>query len=298
METGSLHQLNQQLDEPQDLPDSYGETRVVLLPVEPGRDYVYWEVTENDLEQIKSGLPDGHGQTETILRFTDSDNKSFDVTVAPEAKSCYVDHPAPGQSYVAELGLKTAGSGFLPISRSNEEETLKAAPVPQSEPESPVLQSITGKDTKGVPTHRNFGQMGLQTDVTETQFHLDPENILPGNMEPETQEPESRKTRKYDINSRHVGPEKGLDFLKRMIESYTIHQDAPARLETVAGAADSLDLIKMMEIKYKYPEKIIQPDLVEMCEAGFMSGVSSIVIVEHQRKFEHIRDVEINNLPI
>jgi hypothetical protein len=191
---------------------------------------------------------------------------------------------------VAELGLKTAGSGFLPISRSNEEETLKAAPVPQSEPEFPVLQSITGKDTKGAPAHPNFGQMGLQTDVTETQFHLDHENILPGNMESENEEPESRKTRKYDINSSHVGPEKGLDFLKRVIESYTIHQDAPARLETGAVAADSLDLIKMMEIKYKYPEKIIQPDLVEMCEAGFMSGVSSIVIVEHQREFEHDKE--------
>ena len=290
MKTGSLHQLNQQIDEPLDLPDCYGETRVVLLPVEPGRDYVYWEVTENDLEQTKSGLPDGQGQTETILRFTDSDNKSFDVTVAPEAKSCYVDHPTPGQSYVAELGLKTVGSGFLPISRSNEEETLKAAPVPRSEPESPVQQSITGKDTKDTPAHRNFGQMGLQTDVMETQFRLDPENILPGNMETETQEPESRKTREYDINSSHVGPEKGLDFLKRMVESYTINQDIPALLETGDGAAYSLDLIKMMEIKYKYPEKIIQPDLVEMCEAGFMSGVSSIVIVEHQREFKHDKE--------
>ena len=290
METGFLHQLNQQLDEPGDLPDSYGETRVVLLPVAPGRDHVYWEVTENDLEQTKSGLPDGNGQTETILRFTNSDNKSFDVTVAPEAKSCYVDNPTPGQSYVAELGLKTVGSGFLPISRSNEEETLKAAPVPQSEPEYPVLQSITGKDTKNTPAHRDFVQMGLQTDVTETQFHLDPENILPGNVEPENEEPESRKTRKYDINSSHVEPEKGLDFLKRMVESYNIHHDPPVRLETGAGAPDSLDLMKMMEIKYKYPEKIIQPDLVEMCEAGFMSGVSSIVIVEHQRKFKHDKE--------
>ncbi|MEA1932973.1 MAG: DUF4912 domain-containing protein [Thermodesulfobacteriota bacterium] len=290
MKPGSLHQLNQQLDEPRDLPDSYGETRVVLLPVEPGRDYVYWEVTENDFEQTKSGLPDGHGQTETILRFTDSDNKSFDVTVVPEAKSCYVDHPTPGQFYVAELGLKTADSGFLPISQSNEEETLKAAPVPRSEPESPVLQSITGKDIKDTPAHRDFVQMGLQTDVSEIQFHLDPENILPDNMKTETQEPESRKNRGYDINSSHVGPEKGLDFLKRMVELYNIHQDVPALLETGAGAADSLDLIKMMEIKYKYPEKIIQPDLVEMCEAGFMSGVSSIVMVEHQREFKHDKE--------
>ncbi|MEA2085418.1 MAG: DUF4912 domain-containing protein, partial [Thermodesulfobacteriota bacterium] len=282
MKTGSPHQLNQQLDEPQDLPDSYGETKVVFLPVDPGRGYVYWDVAENDLEQVKSGLPDGLEQPETILRLTDSDKSSFDVIITPEIKNRYVEHLTPGQSYVAELGLKTGAGEFLPISQSNAEETPQAAPAPPPEPESPVPQSITGKATKDTPTHHDVGQMSLGTDVTETQFHhLDTENILQDNVGPETQEPESRETRKYSIDSRHAGSEEGLDFLKRMIESYTIHQSVPARLETGAGAADSLDLIKMMEIKYKYPEKIIQPDLVDMCEAGFMSGVSSIISLGH-----------------
>jgi len=49
--------------EPGDLPDSYGETRVVLLPVEPYLVHVYWEVTFLELKKAKHRLGDEYGRS-------------------------------------------------------------------------------------------------------------------------------------------------------------------------------------------------------------------------------------------
>ena len=282
LKTGSPHQPDQQLDEPQDLPDSYGETKVVLLPVEPDRGYVYWEITKDDLKQAGSEIPDLAEQPEMVLRLTDSDKSSFDVTVDQESKSCYVDHLTPGQSYMAELGLKTADSKFLPISQSNKGETPKAAPSP--EPEPPVPESTTGKDTA---RPYDFEQMDAQPCVTETKFHFDPESILFSNVKPEAKKPTHQDTGKFDVYSEPVEPGDGLDFLKRLIELYNIPEDIPVPIAPRTGAAALHPLTKREEIKYKNLKKMSRPDLVELCEAGFMSGVSSIINTEHMTEFEH-----------
>lgn len=128
--------------EPSDLPDSYGETRVVLLAVEPYLVHVYWEVTFLELEKAKHRLGDEYGRSQAILRCYDITNiifdgtnahSSFDVHIDLKAKNRYVHLWSPDKSYFVELGLKTEDSQFYPIARSNIAETPRARPASKSD---------------------------------------------------------------------------------------------------------------------------------------------------------------------
>ena len=128
--------------EPGDLPDSYGETRAVLLPVEPYLVHVYWEVTSVELEKAKHRLGDEYGRSQTVLRCYDITNiifdgtnahGTFDVHIDLQAKNWYVSLRSPDKSYFVELGFKTEDSRFYPIARSNIAETPRARPAPKSD---------------------------------------------------------------------------------------------------------------------------------------------------------------------
>jgi hypothetical protein len=127
---------------PGDLPDSYGETRVVLLPVEPYSVHVYWDVTFVELEKAKHRLGDEYGRSQAILRCYDITNiifdgtnthSSFDVPVDLSDKGRYVDLWSADKSYFVELGFKTEDSQFYPIARSNTAETPCVRPAPKSD---------------------------------------------------------------------------------------------------------------------------------------------------------------------
>jgi len=128
--------------EPVDLPDSYGETGVVLLPVEPYLLHVYWEVTPVELERAKYQIDDEHGQPQTILRCYDVTNilfdgmnahGSFDVYIDLLARSRYVHLWSPEKSYFVELGFKTEDGRFYPIARSNIAQIPPDWPAPKSD---------------------------------------------------------------------------------------------------------------------------------------------------------------------
>ena len=128
--------------QPSELPDSYGETKVVLLPVEPYLLNVYWDVFFTELEKAKHQLGDEYGRSQAILRCYDitniiSDgtnaNSSFDVRIDLLAKNWYVHLWSPEKSYFVELGFNTEDGRFYPIARSNICETPRAWPAPKSD---------------------------------------------------------------------------------------------------------------------------------------------------------------------
>jgi hypothetical protein len=128
--------------DPGELPGSYGETRVVLLPVEPYLLHVYWEVTPVELEKVKHQLDGEHGQSQAILRCYDvtniifdgmNDHGSFDVYIDLLSKSRYVHLWSPEKSYFVELGFKTEDGRFYPIARSNIARIPPDWPAPKSD---------------------------------------------------------------------------------------------------------------------------------------------------------------------
>jgi len=134
--------LRELASEPGDLLDSYGETRAVLLPVEPYLLHVYWEVTSVELEKAKDQLGDEYGRSQAILRCYDVTNiifegtnahSSFDVHIDLKAKNRYVNLWSPEKSYFVELGFKTEGGRFFPIARSNIAEIPPGWPAPKTD---------------------------------------------------------------------------------------------------------------------------------------------------------------------
>jgi hypothetical protein len=130
------------LSGPGDLPESYHETSVVLLPVGPYLLHVSWEVTPVELEKAKDQLGDEYGRSRAILRCHDVTNLVFDgtnahgffdVRVDLSAKGRYVDLWGPEKSYFVELGFETEDGRFFPIARSNIAETPSAWPAPKAD---------------------------------------------------------------------------------------------------------------------------------------------------------------------
>jgi 1,4-alpha-glucan branching enzyme len=110
-----------------ELPESYGQARVTLLPVSPYLIYACW-----DLDPAK--LPGTVQSDSMLLRFYDTTTGSpladFDVKVDLQARNRYVRLSRPGRCYLAELGMSM--KDFVPLARSNVVETPRAWPVAQS----------------------------------------------------------------------------------------------------------------------------------------------------------------------
>ena len=128
--------------DPISLGESYGETRVVVVAVDPYLLHVYWEVTSEELKRARDSLDKDCGQSMAILRFYEvtsmasrsgNAKHAFDVNIDLQSRSRYIDLWSPGGSYVVELGLKTEAGRFYPILRSNVAETPRAAPARQRE---------------------------------------------------------------------------------------------------------------------------------------------------------------------
>jgi hypothetical protein len=145
------------LEEPGNLPEAYGETRVVLLPVHPYLIHAYWELTPEDLEGVKRRLGEGHGGARPILRFYDvtclefdgtNAHSYFDVEVDLGAKNWYVPLWSPEKSYISDLGFKREDGEYLAITRSNMAHTPRAWPSMRSE----TRYTSVGEERRDVET--------------------------------------------------------------------------------------------------------------------------------------------------
>ncbi|MEW6001237.1 MAG: DUF4912 domain-containing protein [Nitrospirota bacterium] len=120
--------LRKLISERGELPESYGETRLVLIPIEPYLAHVYWEISPQDMKKTRIQLALKFEGSEPVLRFYDvtdtiSDiskfHSFFDVGVQSNSGNWYVHLWSPGRSYFAELGLRIKGGHFFSFSRSN-----------------------------------------------------------------------------------------------------------------------------------------------------------------------------------
>ncbi|NTU43703.1 MAG: DUF4912 domain-containing protein [Nitrospirales bacterium] len=149
------------------LPDSYGEDRVVLLPVEPYMAHVYW-----DLEEKKKRIP---AKAQPLLRFHDitggstkaDPSASFDVEIDLRTGDWYVPLWSPGRSYSVELGLKNGKGRFRPLARSNE---AHFPPAQLAEEEAEELMLVMGNAEKGLLIIRNAEGALAQQEPSETKI--------------------------------------------------------------------------------------------------------------------------------
>jgi hypothetical protein len=111
-----------------ELPSSYGQTRLVLMEVDPHLVHAYWEVTPADRKAAAKRLRAENNPVPWVLRFyeiaaSESGGRRlrghFDVPVDLAPGNWYVSLPAAGKSYCAELGPISGSSRFHAACRSN-----------------------------------------------------------------------------------------------------------------------------------------------------------------------------------
>jgi hypothetical protein len=124
-----------------DLPEGYGETRIVLLPVDPYLVHVYWELSGSEKRRVKRLLSEEPPHFKSVLRFRDvtalpvggfHKAGTFDVEIRMETHNWYVRLLSPERSYVVDLGLRGKDGRFHPIVRSNRGETPRAWPCEEA----------------------------------------------------------------------------------------------------------------------------------------------------------------------
>ncbi len=106
-----------------ELPESYGDERVVLMVRDPFWVHAYWDVTPKTIARTHA-----QGGQRMALRVYDVTELVFDgknahtwfEIPAPEyVRNWNIQVPADGRNYLVELGWVTAEGRFLPVLRSN-----------------------------------------------------------------------------------------------------------------------------------------------------------------------------------
>ncbi len=122
--------------EQEELPDSYGHTRLVMMVVNPYLVCAYWEVSP---EKLAAARQEVRGEAaRVVLRFYEVEDGAsageppapwFDVDVDLRPRNWYVDLWSADKTYYAELGLRGDDGQLVPLARSNLIRTPRARPV-------------------------------------------------------------------------------------------------------------------------------------------------------------------------
>lgn len=106
---------------PFELPQGYGDNKIVLLVRDPYWIYSYWEMSLSRIAEIKREIgPDVFSSSREFLRVYNVDNwDAFDIEVTGSAKNWYINVPQCNASYCADIGFKTPDGRFIAAARSN-----------------------------------------------------------------------------------------------------------------------------------------------------------------------------------
>ncbi|MGL5063298.1 MAG: DUF4912 domain-containing protein [Microcoleus sp.] len=118
---GSLSSVDEGLA---DLPNGYGESRVVLMPRDPEWAYTYWDIPNDRKEEMRR-----QGGQQLALRIYDVTDISLD-TQSPHsiqeypcdelAREWYVPIPVSDRDYAIDIGYRCADGRWLVLARSAE----------------------------------------------------------------------------------------------------------------------------------------------------------------------------------
>jgi len=105
---------------PFELPQGYGDNRIVIMVRDPYWIYTYWEISNIKLQEIKKELGFKFDQAKLIIRVYDASNWNFfDLQVHGLTGNWYVNVGRPNTSYCVDVGFLTADGTFICAARSN-----------------------------------------------------------------------------------------------------------------------------------------------------------------------------------
>ncbi len=113
---------------PSDLPQGYGEDKIILQVRDPWWIHAYWEVSWPTRERLSQDLGADYHRGKATLRVYDvtgivfnglNANRFFDIETTLDANNWYIDTCGPGRSWCVDLGIKLPDGRFITIVRSN-----------------------------------------------------------------------------------------------------------------------------------------------------------------------------------
>lgn len=111
-----------------ELPDGYGDNRIVLMVRDPLWLFTYWEIRKDVLNGVLNTLGPLAHRSKAVIRLYDvtdiifSGNNAhhrFDTDVTLESKNWYLHVGLPDRVFCAEIGILTANGTFRILARSN-----------------------------------------------------------------------------------------------------------------------------------------------------------------------------------
>lgn len=110
-----------------DLPDGYGESRIVIMPRDPQWAYVYWDLPNDEREAVRrkggeiltlrlydvTGLEEGSLASQSIQQRSIQEHSCDEL-----AREWYLSLPISDRDYQAEIGYLTQTGEWLPLAQS------------------------------------------------------------------------------------------------------------------------------------------------------------------------------------
>jgi hypothetical protein len=105
-----------------DLPAGYGESRIVLMPRDPQWSYAYWDIPNEEKEDLRS-----QGGQQLAIRIYDVTDINFDDQTPHSiqeypcdelAREWYLPMPVSDRDYVVDIGYRCADGRWLVLARS------------------------------------------------------------------------------------------------------------------------------------------------------------------------------------
>jgi len=113
----------------QELPTTYGDTRIVVQVRDPYWAHAYWDISEESrIELLKSIGEENLSHCRYVIRINDvtavdfnggNANSFFDCRIFPDARTWYLHLGRPDRRFVADLGVISPNGSFTLITRSN-----------------------------------------------------------------------------------------------------------------------------------------------------------------------------------
>ncbi|NJM98014.1 MAG: DUF4912 domain-containing protein [Phormidesmis sp. RL_2_1] len=153
-----------------DLPDGYGESRIVLLPRDPKWAYAYWDIAYEHKDALRR-----QGGERLMLRLydvTDIDHSQGQAAHGMQqydchemARSWYLEIPVSDRDYIAEIGYLTTDDRWLLLSRSA---SVRVPPIYPSNWVNDQFATIGWQDSLVGRTFGNLGRPGTQPDAADS----------------------------------------------------------------------------------------------------------------------------------
>ena len=102
-------------------PQTYNDTKIVLLVRDPHWVFTYWEISQQKRDEVRQKLGDEEFKSsrETLRVYDTKTWQYFDIEVPGGALNWYIRVPAPNCSYCVDIGYKTRDGRFIAVARSN-----------------------------------------------------------------------------------------------------------------------------------------------------------------------------------